>query len=263
MYWIFLALFIFAVLAPDIVRTPLYFLTEERLEEILIFFMGAVAFFVFIKNERKINLQKKEKQQADKKIDQTVRDLVESYSYIGEVNRKMDMLMGIALGLSDSANLSKKKEAEIYESIIVAANFLMKAEDSSLRFIDTITGQTKKELHLNKESKKSVQNKDLIAMGKKSTKKVGDMIFVSSAQAVNSTKCYLIVYGYDPVEERSPKNTEILKVFVSQALFLYSFVEKSHLLPAENTQEAQESLEKETRKDRFVKYLKKASRIGS
>jgi hypothetical protein len=33
----------------------------------------------------------------------------------------------------------------------------------------------------------------------------------------------LIICGYDREEENSPKNLEILKVFASQALFLYSF----------------------------------------
>lgn len=231
MYWIFLILFIAAVLTPDIIRNPFYFLTEERAEETLIFMMGAVAFFVFIKNERKIKMQQKEKEKDVRKINQTIKDLVESYSYIGEVNRKMDILMNIALGLSDNSDLSKKKEQEIYRSIVSAANFLMKADRTCLRFIDVESGQTKKEFKISEEKKEyeipPIGNQDLCKMKEGiNIKKNSGCMIISSPQKINSIKSFLIICGYDPEEEKSPKNTEILKVFSSQALFLFSYIQK-------------------------------------
>jgi hypothetical protein len=95
MYWIFLIIFIIVVLVPDIVRSNFYIISETRLEEVLIFFMGAVAFAIFMKNEQQLLFHKKEKVKDEKKIEQAVKDLVESYSYIGEVNRKMDLLMNM------------------------------------------------------------------------------------------------------------------------------------------------------------------------
>jgi len=108
MYWIFLIIFIITVLVPDIVRDNFYAISETRSEEILIFLMGAMAFAIFMKNEKQLIFHKKEKEKDKKKIEQTVKDLVESYSYIGEVNRKMDLLMNTALGLSDRSALSCK-----------------------------------------------------------------------------------------------------------------------------------------------------------
>jgi len=162
MYWIFLILFVVAVLIPDLVRNGLYFLSEQRVEEIFIFLIGAAAFFIFIYYERLISFHKREKEKDRKKINQTVKDLVESYSYIGEVNRKMDILMNIALGLSDRSMLSKDRETEIYESIISAANFLMKAERVSLRFVNFETGQTEKEIKTSAANAK----KKILAMEK-------------------------------------------------------------------------------------------------
>jgi hypothetical protein len=225
MYWIFLILFIIAVLTPDIVRGPVYFLVEERVEEIFVFIMGAIAFFVFIQNERKINQQKKQKEKDEKRIHQTVKDLVESYSYIGEVNRKMDIVMNIALGLSDGSSLNKKKELEIYKSIVSAANFLMKADCTCLRFMDVTSGKTEKEFVL-EEKEETVKNDALMMMEENvNVKKDGSCIIISSSQKINSIKSYLIICGYDPEEESSPKNIEILKVFTSQALFLYSYTQ--------------------------------------
>jgi len=229
MYWVFLLAFIIAVLIPDIIRGNIFFLSETRAEEIAIFLMGAIAFFAFIKNEQRLIFQEKEKEKDQKKINQTVNDLVESYTYIGEVNRKMDLLMNIALGLTDRSVLNKSKENDIYRSIVIAAKFLFKADFAILRFVDIKTAQTKKEIgEIDAEIKKEkelIKNKKLISIIKKETtfKKYNGYLIVSSLQEVNNIKSFIIVREYDDKEENNPKNSEIFKVFASQALFVYSF----------------------------------------
>ena len=163
---------------------------------------------------------KREKEKDRKKINQTVKDLVESYSYIGEVNRKMDILMNIALGLSDRSMLSKDRETEIYESIISAANFLMKAERVSLRFVNFETGQTEKEIKTSDEVF-SVKNNQLTTLEDHiNVKKLPEELVVLSSQKINSIKSCLIIADYDKEEETSPKNIEILKVFASSFILI-------------------------------------------
>jgi len=224
MYWIFFIIFIFAVLIPDIIRGPISYLTEERAEEVAIFLMGAIAFLVFIRNELQLTFHKKEKEKDEKKINQTVKDLVESYSYIGEVNRKMDILMSIALGLSDRSLLSKKREGEIYDSIASAASFLLKAENTCLRFFNMETKKLEREARQN-EKKCHLKNKDLLQVDQEtSAKKIKNCLVIASPQEINKTRCYIIVSGYDKNEENNPKNLEIIKLFASQAIFLYSYI---------------------------------------
>ncbi len=228
MYWIYLSIFIITVMIPDIIPGKILFLSENHAEEMAIFLMGAIGFLIFIKNERQIIFQKKEKEINQKKIKQTVKDLVESYSYIGEVNRKMDLLMNIALGLTDRSTLNKTKENEIYRSIVSAAKLLFKAKEVRLRFLNTDTKQTIKEIQeKNKSSKKSIfpikNNKIIIKKGA-SYQKRKKYLVVSSLQEVNKIKSYIIIQGYDLQEEKNPKNTEILKLFASQSLFVYSFM---------------------------------------
>jgi hypothetical protein len=229
MYWIFLIIFIITVLVPDIVRSNFYFLSEEHLEEVLIFLMGAVAFGIFMKSEQQLLFHKKEKEKDKKKIEQTVKDLVESYSYIGEVNRKMDLLMNTALGLSNRSSLSPSHENETYKSIVSAASFLLKADSASLRFVDVKNFKTKKEFR-SESNGKTVKNHILSEIEESiNTKKIGDCLVVSSSQKINDIKSYLIICGFDEAEEKSPKNLEILKVFASQALFLYSYTHNEAL----------------------------------
>jgi len=227
MYWIFSILFAVSVLIPDIIRGDISFIAEERAEEVAIFILGSMAFLTFVQNERRIAIQKKEKEKTQKKMDQAVKDLVDSYSYIGEVNRKMDILMGVALGLSDRSILDRKKEKEAYESIINAANYLLKAESAIIRFVELGKNQTEKEIKLSEEHLSSIANKELTGMGENvNVKKQDHALIVSSPQKINNVKSYLIIQGYDESEEGKPKNMEILKLFASQAIFLYSYMLK-------------------------------------
>lgn len=222
MYWIFLIIFIITALIPDLITNNVFFLSETRAEEIAIFLMGALTFAIILKNEQQLIFHKREKEKDAKRIEQTVKDLVESYSYIGEVNRKMDILMGTALGLTDRSVLSKAHENETYISIINAASSLLKADATSLKFVDIKTAKTKKEFL--PEGGKLIKNKILLAMKENvNIKKKKDYLIVSSEQEVKDVKSYLIIHNYNVEEENNPKNIEILKVFASQALFLYSY----------------------------------------
>lgn len=225
MYWLYLIIFVIAVLAPDIIRREFYFLSETRAEELLIFVLGAVAFLFSAWQERQLVLQKKEKQKDQKKIEQTIKDLVESYSYIGEVNRKMDILMNIALGLTEKTNLSKKKETEIYHTIIDAAKFLMKADCACLRFINLKNKTVDKDVRI-EACRCAVKNKDLAEIkGDLGTKKIGKIFVASSHQKIRDIKCYLLINDYVEQEE---KTIEMLRVLASQALFVFSYA--GHIL---------------------------------
>ena len=222
MYWIFLIIFVITVLIPDLITGNVFFLPQARAEETAIFLMGALTFAIILKNEQQLLFHKKEKEKDEKRIEQTVKDLVESYSYIGEVNRKMDILMGIALGLTDRSGLSEDHENETYGSIIIAANSLLKADFTSLRFMEVATNKTKKEFL--PEEGEFVKNKTLATMKDNvNVKKHRNYLIISSNQEVKGVKSYLIIHNYDAEEESNPKNMEILKVFASQALFLYSY----------------------------------------
>lgn len=230
MYWIFLIFFVITILIPDIIRTDLYSISETRVEEFSIFFMGALAFFIFLKNEKQLIFHKKEKEKDQKKIEQTVKDLIESYGYIGEVNRKIDLLTQVALGFSDRSVLTKAREKEIYQSIIKASNSLFKAEFSSLHFMDVKTGKIKKEIYFNSENQKDIFPKkdillDTLRKEESSIIKEKKYLIGFSSSNINDIKSFIVVFNYDKQEENDRKNSEILKVFASQALFLYSYID--------------------------------------
>ena len=220
MYWFYLIIFLLAVLAPDIIRDDFYFLSEKRAEEMLIFLLGIAGFLFFMWQDYQLFLQKKEKARDRKKINQTIKDLVDSYSYIGEVNRKMDILMNIALGLTEKTNLTKKKEMEIYDTIMEAAKFLMKADCALLKFINTNDKTLEREIRMPGCSCE-MKNQDVLEMkNNEGTKKTGKSFVFLSHQEIKNIRCCLIVNGYTDQEE---KTIEMLRVLASQALFVFSY----------------------------------------
>lgn len=224
MYWIYLIIFVVAVLSPDIITKDFYFLPEKRAEELLVFLLGISGFVFFMWQEHQIFNQKKERRKDNKKINQAVKDLVESYSYIGEVNRKMDILMNISLGLTEKSNLSKSKQTEIYDTIIDAAKFLMRAECAFIRFINTENKVLEKEVKT-KSCDCSIKNDDIIGVGDNvSSGKIEKFLVVSSQNKINNIRCFLIVNDY---EEQEEKTVALLMVMASQALFAYSYAGRS------------------------------------
>ncbi|HCP08934.1 MAG TPA: hypothetical protein DIT25_04010 [Candidatus Moranbacteria bacterium] len=224
MYWIYLILFILAVLVPDIMDgRSYYFLSETHLEEISILLLGMAGFFIFIFKERQLSIRETENVQDKRKLFRANKDLAESYSYIGEVNRKMEILMQIALGLNDRSDLTKSKEKEIYNTILAASNSIVKAKFSCLRFVDMKDNKTQKEV-LNAGSCK-IRNAELLDVGGDiNIKKNDDVIIVSSLKEISGVRCYLIIQRYDEAESGSANNQEMLKFLASQALFLYSYM---------------------------------------
>jgi len=228
MYWIYFIIFLLAILVPDIVTRDFYFLTENRAQELCIFILGVIGFSIFLVKEKQIAIQEEKQKKSEKKINETAKELVDSYNYIGEVNRKMDILMNITLGLSDRSELNSAKEKEIYTSIIEASNSLMKAKRSHLVFFNSKTGKIDKEFGMNGgKINGTLETQELIDFGNKVNVKKTERCFLAcSYKTVNDMRGCLAVFDYNPNQEDSSNNLEILKFLASQAFFLYCYMEK-------------------------------------
>ncbi len=224
MYWIFFILFAIGVLVPDIIGDGFSFISEERVEEIVLFLLGATGFIIFLFKEKELLSEKREKEINKKRLDETGKDLIESYSYIGEVNRKTDLLIEVMLGLSEGEMLDEKKLKEAYLSIADAANLMLKGENTTLLFFDENEEGNIKEAYDTAKPKFAADKDILKSMGGiVNIKKDRECLIVSSPNKINGVRSYLKVESYSKEEEKKPKNTEILKMLTSQALLVYSF----------------------------------------
>jgi hypothetical protein len=128
--------------------------------------------------------------------------------------------MNISLGLTEKSNLSKSKQTEIYNTIIDAAKFLMRADCALIRFINTEKKILEKEVRM-KSCNCTVKNDDIMRIGDSIlSEKIESFLILSSHHQIKNVRCFLIVNGY---EEQEGKTVELLRVMASQALFVYSY----------------------------------------
>lgn len=223
MEWYYLIIFILAVMVPRLVTEDIFGLSPEMVEEIIIFILGLIGFAFFLTKRYQLRINIIEKEKEHRKLQQTAKDLVESYSYIGEINRKMDLLMQIGIGLTNHGNIEKHKENEIYKSILEASNFLLKAETSLLMFVDTRENRIKKELCLDNKCGCFNRSPEFLKMEKNVfIKKEGEYMIATSQKEMGGVRAYLIAKSFDQFQANDNNNQEILKYMASQALFLYS-----------------------------------------
>jgi hypothetical protein len=216
-------IFIIAIVIPDIIRESYFGLPQERIEELLIFILGITGFLSFIIKEHQLEVQKAEKLKEQKRLQRTAKELVDSYSYIGEVNRKMDMLMQVGANLSESGSFNRKKECEILRSIIDAAIFLLRGKCATLIFYETASQKVVEQFCSDEKCKLSQRNSDFFRMDDNVYLKTMDdyLIFVSKID-MKGIKSYLAIKNFDEFQAQDNNNQEIIKYLATQALFVYA-----------------------------------------
>lgn len=233
MEWYYLFIFILMLMVPRFFKEDVLGLSHEGVEEVALLMLGLIGFSFFMVKKYQLKRSIMEKEKESRRSQQTAKDLVESYSYIGEINRKMDMLMQIGIGLSNHTSLNKQKENELYKSIVEAASFLLKSDCSILLFMDINENKIKKQICFDHNCANFNKGADFLKMEKNVYIKQGEGYIVASSQkTVDGVKSYLISKSFDSFEANDNNNQEILKYLASQALFLYSFSNMNCTVPS-------------------------------
>lgn len=224
MYWIYLIIFTLIVVTPDLIRQGISFgesliLEEERAEEVLIFFLGASGFIIYLWKEKQLSFQLKEKSKIQKEVTLISKNLTDSYSYIGEINRKVDILKSIALGLTENPVMTAEKERETYRSILHAVYIFSKSERSSIDFINKKTWKIIKSIKTGKGVQCNIKDLDTF-------KEIKDFIetnknfYIKSHKSINGIIACITIVKRNP--QQKLEDPELIKALASQALFLFT-----------------------------------------
>ena len=164
MYWIYLFIFISAVFVPDIVPrdSRILFLQETQFEELLIFALGLTGFIIFRLKEKQSNINLKEKMKFQKEASRSSKSLNYTYSYIGENNRKLDIMKNISASLLEISELKPGKEKKFFDVMMESIYILGKSKKFVIRFINTETEETEMEMKSRKGIFFKINNKEII-----------------------------------------------------------------------------------------------------
>lgn len=217
MYWIYFSIFLIVVLVPSIISNGFWVFPEEQMEQLAILLLGFLGFLLFIAQRKKVLQHVKEKANFVRETNRMTKDLTSSYSYIGEINRKLDILKNIALGLPEAASFTPQKEKELYALIMDAVRVLGKSQAFAIRFIRIPDGRIMKELC----SKKNIQ---LEAIGKEclQSKHIvdrNDSIIITSHRAIENIIACILISKQKKTHAR--EDLELIEAIASQALFVF------------------------------------------
>src|SRR3989344_5027965 len=110
MYWIYLSIFVAVVFMPMLVQGGLFFLAEDTVEALIIFCLGALGFLIYLAKDKALIRLIREKILLQKQTNIITRDLSDSYSYIGELNRKFDIVKNLAFHLPRALSEGARKK---------------------------------------------------------------------------------------------------------------------------------------------------------
>lgn len=220
MYWIYLFLFVLMIFTPEVVAQGFLFFREEDIESILIFIFGLVGLLLYLGKETALMRAIRDKLSLQKESNQIRKDLVQSYSYIGEMNRHLDILRDVIFGSPHTAEeLLHDTEGKIYSSVFDASFLLSQSDATALLFVSRTDGTILSMYHRGNEKElfTALSGQALLATNKFWWQADG-LTFARSHEESRGVVAFLVF--------RTAKNRNeemgVFQILVTHALLLYS-----------------------------------------
>lgn len=223
---IYLVFFVLAVLSPSIHTRPLLGLTETQLEELTIFIFGIAGLLTFATYERLMERREQEAAKTDADYGRVKRELIESYAYIGSMNRKIELLKKTANDTSLATGKSKP-EKDLFHALAQSACAAVGAQATLIRFVSHEPLRTEAEyIHCTTGTVQfKVPNKDLVNLKQTGSTHAfvrsedGKEVLVVPSDHKEQGRAYLLLtLDGEQIQEL---DVPLLKVFANQAEMLY------------------------------------------
>lgn len=225
MYWIYLIIFTATVFVPSFIDHGVFSLSIIQTQEYTILLIGLLAYFIFLFQEKSLRSTETKRSEIQKEANRMTRDLTQSYSYIGEINRKLDIMKSLMRQYPANEMAQKKHEQEFFFEIIEAIKAITKSQGVVIRIADS-SGMILQEIKQNKDLVVTVSSKDYCDRNK-SVCETDSHIMVCSP--LNSAKIHACIIICKPSGNMQKiQDPDFLKALASHALFLYSFSHKKH-----------------------------------
>ncbi|MEI8344156.1 MAG: hypothetical protein WCF93_04365 [Candidatus Moraniibacteriota bacterium] len=222
MYWIYFVIFTLIIFIPTIVHEGIMGLSVVQAQEYSILLLGTMGFVLFGSLEKRQKSDLREKNVMIGQMNRTNKDLAHSYLYIGEINRRLDIISNIVLGFPESSQLTLKKQRELYESIMEAIRLFGKSNDFVIRFTNLNTGEILKEIKSNDRVTINFPQKD--CNPEVPILENNQILAIPSPKAMDNVYACIIVKKDKP--QQSKGDAETMKVLAMQALSLFMLINK-------------------------------------
>lgn len=194
MHWIYLVIFVSMIFTPRIISHDFYFINQQTAQEISIFILGTLGFVIFLWIEKQFRQNFFKRLHIQKEAHQISRELKYTYSYIGELNRKFDILKNILIYLPEKNIINEQNDREIFKPVLEAIQIFSKSEIFLIRFINFESQKILKEIRCNKKIPFIVRS-NYIKEKNTFIFETDHYIIFNSPISINNMLCSIIVYG--------------------------------------------------------------------
>jgi len=218
MQWIYLFLFTLTLLVPQRIR-PDFPLSgrHENFESAAIFLLGVIGFSIAYFHERAFQRHLSEKKKYQREANDASRDLVHSYSYIGAVNRQLEVLkkVAVSLPLMKRGMVNDKKREQLFDTTLEAITMFARTENASLHFVRVKQQTLELTVEIGKNSF-TLPVKELLAQ-KTESKQYEKGWVLSLVHALDGYRVFLLL-DQDSIPA---ENLGFLKALLSQVLMVF------------------------------------------
>lgn len=227
-YLVYLVFFLLAVMSPSIVKQGYLGLDQSYIEEILIFVFGLAGLTTFAFYERIMERRLKERDEAIDHAEKAKSELIESYQYIGSVNRQIEVLKSLVNKTSISLVDTDSYWKDILQSLAANAAASVNAKSVLIRFLDLDKLRTEREIFhaVGKAKQLRMSNKELRKLHDfgsshafMRTEDGEEILVVPSDRKESSVKVYFLLTT-DP-SKTTDQDVSLAKVFANQAELVY------------------------------------------
>jgi hypothetical protein len=143
---VYLMFFLLAVLSPSIITQDYFGVAQSTVEEMLIFLFGLAGLMTFLGYQRIMERRTIERDAAVDTADRVLKELQESYKYIGSINRHIEVLKSFVNKTSLSLVQTDAYRKDLLQSLVVNAAQCVRSHAALIRFVDLEKLRTEKEV---------------------------------------------------------------------------------------------------------------------
>lgn len=222
MYWVYLVLFLCMIFTPELIQEGVLFFSEDDFESILIFCFGLLGLLLYLGKESAFLRAVREKLSLQQEANQIRKDLSQSYSYIGEMNRRIDIVKNMVVSLPQAkAALFERKGQELYDPIIDATALLAQSECIGLYFVNVADGSVLEKYLVGEGDHRAqlslIDGKKLLE-SKKYLWEEGRLSFVRSPEEASGVVVFIVFHKM----KNRLEETGIFQILAAQALFVFT-----------------------------------------
>lgn len=222
MYWAYLILFVCMIVTPEFTRDGILFFSEDDFESLLIFCFGMVGLLLYLGKESAFLRAVREKLSLQQETNQIRKDLSQSYSYIGEMNRRIDIVKNMVVSLPQMrAPELEKRDQSLYNPIIDATKLLAQSDCVALYFVSVRDGVILERYEFGegeyRDTFSAIRGQSLLD-AKKYLWEEERLSFVRSPEEAEGVSAFIV---FQKMKNRL-EETGIFQILAAQALFIFS-----------------------------------------